>query len=119
MKIQGSGSMIHDFKKPLASAVFDGTTTFKPGQLAYQFSKHWLCCELSIPALPVGPRNTMGTENWPPLIDIILAAPLMIWSMATNEKLKVMNSMIGRRPFIAEPMPIPAKPNSEIGVSIT
>src|SRR6202000_2186918 len=113
------GSSIADFNKPFASAGFDGTTTFKPGQLAYQFSNHWLCCELSIPALPVGPRNTMGTENCPPLIDMILAAPLMIWSIATNEKLKVMNSMIGHRPFMAAPMPIPAKPNSEIGVSIT
>src|ERR1700712_1859348 len=100
MNIQGSGSMIHDFNKPLASAGLDGTTTFKPGQFAYQFSKHWLCCELSIPALPVGPRKTIGTENWPTLILMILAAPLMIWSIATNEKLKVMNSMMGRRPFI-------------------
>ena len=28
-------------------------------------------------------------------------------------------AIIGFRPFIAEPMPIPAKPPSEIGVSIT
>ena len=46
-----------------------------------------------------------------------------IWSLllsyATKEKLKVMNSIIGRQPFIAAPTPIPAKPNSEIGVSIT
>ena len=50
---------------------------------------------------------------------MIFAAPLIIWSMATNEKLKVMNSMIGFKPFIAEPIPIPANPHSEIGVSIT
>jgi hypothetical protein len=30
-----------------------------------------------------------------------------------------MNSMIGRRPLIAAPMPRPANPDSEIGVSIT
>src|SRR6202012_6301345 len=104
MKITGSGSTMADFSKPLASYGLDGTTTFKPGQLAYQFSKHWLCCELSIPALPVGPRNTIGTENWPPLIDMILAAPFMIWSIATSEKLKVINSIIGFKPFMAEPI---------------
>ncbi|MNH42326.1 hypothetical protein D3C79_1040010 [compost metagenome] len=48
-----------------------------------------------------------------------MAAALITWSIATNEKLKVMNSTIGRKPFIAAPTPIPAKPSSEIGVSIT
>jgi pyruvate dehydrogenase E1 component beta subunit len=53
------------------------------------------------------------------IMKVVNAAPLMIWSIATREKLKVMNSIIGRKPFMAEPIPIPAKPNSEIGVSIT
>ena len=119
MKITGSGSNIEDFNKPFASYGLDGTTTFNPGQFAYHDSKFCECCELNIPALPVGPRNTIGTENCPPLIDIIFAAALITWSIATNEKLNVMNSMIGRMPFIAAPTPIPAKPNSEIGVSIT
>ena len=50
---------------------------------------------------------------------LILAAEFMTWSMATNEKLKVMNSQIGRSPFIAAPTAIPAKPSSAMGVSIT
>lgn len=35
------------------------------------------------------------------------------------EKLNVMNSQIGRRPAIAAPTAIPAKPISVIGVSMT
>jgi len=43
----------------------------------------------------------------------------MSWSIAVSEKFQVMNSMIGRSPTMAAPMPIPAKPVSAIGVSIT
>lgn len=39
--------------------------------------------------------------------------------MACMEKLKVMNSQIGRKPAIAAPTAIPAKPISVIGVSTT
>src|SRR3954471_8749857 len=49
----------------------------------------------------------------------MLAALLTIWSNATQLKLNVMYSTIGRRPTIAAPMPMPVKPSSEIGVSIT
>ena len=119
MKITGSLSRMDVFNNPFASAGLLGTTTFKPGQLAYQFSNAWLCWEESCPAEAVGPRNTIGTGYCPPLMLIILAAELMTWSMATSEKLKVMNSMMGRSPFIAAPTPIPAKPSSAIGVSIT
>ena len=49
----------------------------------------------------------------------MLAALLTIWSIATRLKLKVMNSMIGRSPTIAAPMPMPENPSSEIGVSMT
>ena len=38
---------------------------------------------------------------------------------ATRLNDQLMNSMIGRRPIIAEPIPRPAKPVSEMGVSIT
>ncbi len=119
IKMTGSLSRMEVFNSPLASYGLDGTTTFSPGVLANQFSKFCECCELSIPAFPVGPRNTIGTLNCPPDIDIILAAPLMIWSMATREKLNVINSTMGRMPFMAAPTPIPVKPNSEMGVSIT
>ncbi len=57
--------------------------------------------------------------NWPPDIERIFAALLMTWSMACSEKLKVIHSTMGRRPTIAAPMPMPVKPSSEIGVSIT
>ena len=49
----------------------------------------------------------------------VLAAELMIWSMACIEKLKVMNSTIGFSPAKAAPTPSPAKPISVIGVSMT
>ena len=49
----------------------------------------------------------------------VLAAELMIWSIACMAKLKVMNSTIGFKPDIAAPTPMPAKPCSVIGVSIT
>ena len=47
-----------------------------------------------------------------------LRAQLTREGKLTNEKLKVMNSMIGRNPTMAAPTPRPANPFSEIGVSI-
>ncbi len=49
----------------------------------------------------------------------VLAAELMIWSIACMAKLKVMNSTIGFSPFSAAPTAMPVKPCSVIGVSIT
>ena len=49
----------------------------------------------------------------------ILAALLNDLVDREEEKLKVMNSMIGRSPTIAAPTPMPAKPSSVIGVSTT
>ncbi len=42
-----------------------------------------------------------------------------MWSIACMAKLKVMNSTIGFRPFMAAPTAMPVKPCSVIGVSIT
>ena len=61
----------------------------------------------------------MGQLNWPPDICRTLAALLRIWSNATAEKFHVMNSMIGRKPTMAAPTPMPAKPDSAMVVSIT
>ena len=60
---------------------------------------------------PPGPRNTIGTLNWPPDIWRILAAVLTIWSRARIEKLNVIISTIGRSPTIAAPIPTPVKPD--------
>ena len=49
----------------------------------------------------------------------VLAAELMIWSIACMAKFQVMNSTIGLSPANAAPTPSPAKPCSVIGVSIT
>ncbi len=49
----------------------------------------------------------------------VLAAELMIWSIACMAKLNVMNSTIGRSPLIAAPTAMPVKPCSVIGVSMT
>src|SRR5258706_209526 len=118
MNMTGSSSLMADFKRPFASIGFDGTITFNPGQLAYHESNGLLCCWPSCPAEPVGPRKQMETGNCPPLMLSIFEAPFIIWSMATSEKLNVINSIMGRRPFIAAPTPIPAKPSSLMGVSI-
>ena len=48
----------------------------------------------------------------------IFGALFTTWSKATSEKLNVMNSIIGRSPTMAAPIPIPAKPFSLMGVSI-
>ncbi len=42
----------------------------------------------------------------------------MIWSIASSEKFQVIISMIGRKPTMAAPTPIPANPSSVIGVSM-
>ena len=44
---------------------------------------------------------------------------LIIWSMASSEKLIVISSTTGRSPVIAEPTPMPTIVFSEIGVSRT
>src|ERR1019366_6525923 len=79
IKITGSLSRIADFKSPFASYGVDGTMTFNPGQLAYQLSNDCECRELSIPAEPVAPRNTMGIGNCPPLMLFVLAVGLLLW----------------------------------------
>ena len=66
-----------------------------------------------------GPRNTICVPICPPDIYKVFDAELMIWSIACMAKLKVMNSTIGRRPFMAAPTPMPVNPCSVIGVSIT
>ena len=80
-----------------------------------------MACEWVAPswcAGPFGPRNVIGILNCPPDIVSMFGALFTTWSKATNEKLKVMNSMIGRSPTIAAPTPMPAKPFSLIGVSM-
>ena len=119
INITGSLSLIEDFNRPFASYGFEGTITFKPGQFANQLSKAWEWVAPSWPADPVGPLKTIGHENWPPDIILIFEALLIIWSIPTNAKLNVINSMIGLLPVMVEPTPTPEKPNSEIGVSIT
>jgi hypothetical protein len=49
----------------------------------------------------------------------VLAALLMIWSMACMEKLKVMNSHTGRSPAKALPTAMPVKPAWWLAVSNT
>ena len=119
MKITGSSSRIADFNKPLASYGLEGTITFKPGVFANQFSKAWEWVAANCPADAVGPLKTIGQLNWPPDICLIFAALLIIWSIPTREKLKVIYSTIGLFPVMVEPIATPANPSSEIGVSIT
>ena len=61
----------------------------------------------------------MGQPICPPDMYSVLAAELMMWSIACMAKLKVMNSTMGRSPSIAAPTAMPVKPCSVIGVSIT
>jgi len=112
-------SRIADFSNPLASAGSIQEITFKPGTFAIQLSKVWECCWANWPAAPEGPRKTIGQLNWPADWERVLAALLTIWSKARMAKFQVMNSTTGRKPFMAAPTPMPAKPSSAIGVSIT
>ena len=98
MKITGSSERIALLSIPLASAGVPGSITIRPGIWAYQASSRCECVAARQPAMPELPRKTIGTANWPPLMYRMLAALLTIWSIATRLKLKVMNSMIGRRP---------------------
>ena len=43
----------------------------------------------------------------------------MIWSLAKTAKFQVMNSTMGRKPFMAAPTAMALKPSSLIGVSMT
>ena len=61
----------------------------------------------------------MGQPICPPDMYNVLAAELMIWSIACMAKLNVMNSTMGRNPSIAAPTAMPTKPCSVIGVSMT
>ena len=112
-------SRIADLSRPLASAGVAGATTFRPGMCATQDSQAWECCAASWSAAPFGPRNTIGIGIWPPDSYRIFAAELTIWSSARTAKFHVMNSTTGRRPAMAAPTPIPAKPSSAMGVSTT
>src|SRR4051794_18884346 len=69
--------------------------------------------------MPFPPRKTIGTLSWPPDMYRTLAALFTSWSKQTNEKLQLMNSIMGRNPAIAAPTPNPENPASEIGVSNT
>src|SRR6187551_1563746 len=103
MKHTGSLSRIADFIKPLVSAGSIQLITFNPGQLASQDSNIWLCCCASWPAEPLGPRKTIGQEKFPADCDKVLAALFTIWSKASTAKFHVINSTIGRNPFMAAP----------------
>src|SRR5690606_7498966 len=78
IKITGSLSLMADLSNPLASFGLEGTTTFRPGQLAYQLSKACECVAPNWPAEAVGPRKTIGQLNCPPDICRILAALFII-----------------------------------------
>jgi len=112
-------SRMADLSSPLASADVAGATTLRPGMWASHASQAWECWDDSCRAAPFGPRNTIGIGICPPDMYSIFAAEFTIWSSASSAKFQVMNSITGRRPAIAAPMPIPAKPSSAIGVSTT
>src|SRR5450631_4209352 len=101
---------------PFASSGNEGVIKVRPGTLAYQFSGVWECVAPVRRPPPELPRKTIGIENCPPDMYRICAALLTIWSKATREKLQVMNSTTGLKPYMAAPTPNPEKPFSLIGV---
>ena len=117
-KKTGSLSRIAVLSNPLASYGVDGIAIFRPGTEANIDSTAHECVEPSCPPAPLLPRNTIGQENCPPDMYSIFGALFRIWSAATRQKDHDMNSMIGRRPYIAAPTPSPEKAVSEIGVSM-
>jgi hypothetical protein len=105
--------------RPRASSASYGTTTLRPGTLLYHAAKHCECCAATPAAAPFGPRNTIGVVIWPADMYSVLAAELMIWSIACSAKFHVMNSRTGFMPPCAAPTAMPVKPCSVIGVSRT
>ena len=87
-----------------------GGVTFRPGTWLYQAAKHCECWAATPAAAPLGPRNTIGQLMVPADMYSVLAAELMIWSMACIAKLKVMNSQMGLSPLNAAPTAMPVKP---------
>ena len=88
----------------------DGRPTFRPGTWLYQAAKHCECWAATPAAAPLGPRNTIGQLMVPADMYSVLAAELMIWSMACIAKLKVMNSQMGLSPLNAAPTAMPVNP---------
>lgn len=82
----------------------------RPGQELYQAAKHWECCAATPAAAPFGPRKTMEQLMSPADMYSVLAAELMMWSIACIAKFQVMNSQTGFRPAKAEPTAMPQKP---------
>ena len=65
--------------------------------------------------IPIGKANVISQGDD---VTIVSYGKMLKRVTEASQKLKVINSMIGRNPFIAAPTPIPANPPSEIGVSI-
>ena len=84
--------------------------TFKPGTDANHGAKSWECCAATWEAAPLGPLITIGQFICPPDIYSVLAHVFIIWSIACNEKLKVINSTTGFNPPNAAPAAKPAPP---------
>ncbi len=89
----------------MASAAFDGITTFSPGTAQNQASKFCECWAPLGPPTPHIVRIVSGSE-WPVKYRY-LAAWLTIWSIASIAKSKNMISTIGRSPTAAAPVPRP------------
>ena len=105
--------------RPFTSYGEEGSATFRPGTWASQASRLWLCWGPADRPAPPAVVSVSGTETSPPNMNFSLAAWLYSWSMATPMKSKNIRSQTGRRPRAAAPTPIPMKPISEIGVSMT
>ena len=116
----GSSSRIAAARSPFASAGVAGVTSFHPGSVHVVGFARLGVLGRELQRRPRGAAEDDGHRKPCPLVMYsILAALLMTWSRARNEKLKVMNSQIGRSPVIAAPTQSPVKPSSLIGESTT
>ena len=90
-----------------------------PGALTNHDSIECECCAPFWVPPPAAARITMGRFTWPPNMYRAFEAWLMIWSIATIPKFRVMSSATGRRPVMAAPIATPMIAASAIGVSRT
>src|SRR5207253_9988707 len=104
---------------PLASAGFDGATSFSPVMPISQGIGVWEWIAPNRPPAPTTERITSGQLIRPPVGNQYLVAWLIKTSIERARKSPNMISRTGREPVIAAPYAAPVSASSEIGVSNT
>ena len=105
--------------RPLASAGFDGATTFRPGRWVNSPSRLEECWDADERSTPSEARSTSGTDTWPPNMYRNFEAWLTISSMAPSVNSTKLIDATGRNPAVAAPTATATMIASEMGMSMT